>query len=137
MSAANKRVTRLEEKIQKHYNFIKRISEVELQQCERRLEAERNDLASTLRRRELTSMLKKIFDERNFDARMMEGYVSYEIARDFIDGRQAACRQLVLVAVDLIKCELPSFWIEAAASEESWSKTFGCEERFRIPAHDC
>uniref|UniRef100_A0AC34GN73 Uncharacterized protein n=1 Tax=Panagrolaimus sp. ES5 TaxID=591445 RepID=A0AC34GN73_9BILA len=89
--------------------------------------------------RDLVKTLEKSLGEEYVEEKIqIQGYVSYEIARDFIDGNNPEDREAFIGALKTSRPKHEEFWEEVSKSEESWNEYFGInpEEKMRIPAQN-
>uniref|UniRef100_A0A914QY52 Uncharacterized protein n=1 Tax=Panagrolaimus davidi TaxID=227884 RepID=A0A914QY52_9BILA len=92
-------------------------------------------LRTTEHQHKLHKALKKAFGETLIQHKNLQGYVSFEIARDYIDGRDPNSRLLFQTAIKDVESSNSTFWEEVTANEAAWNRTFMVDKEFRVPAH--
>uniref|UniRef100_A0A914PML9 JmjC domain-containing protein n=1 Tax=Panagrolaimus davidi TaxID=227884 RepID=A0A914PML9_9BILA len=96
------------------------------------------ELEQLERQLQLSSGLEKAFGGEYIHRKILQGYISCEIARDYIDGRHSEHRLLFVRALADAGCKDVSYWKNFLSTEAQWNEMFGIDvsEDFRIPAHD-
>uniref|UniRef100_A0A914Q678 JmjC domain-containing protein n=1 Tax=Panagrolaimus davidi TaxID=227884 RepID=A0A914Q678_9BILA len=123
-----------EKHLQNHNLQVKILSEEKYINYQVKLETANKMLSQFVRRRDLEDCVRNALTTAKvlFD----EGYVSYEVVRDFLDGRRSAHRDIIIKGMRRINKRDVDFWKTVVSSEEKWNEYFGVDERFRIPARE-
>lgn len=121
--------------LQDHYNGIVVLSSSDYAKKQTTLAKHNTILRATEYQHKLHKALKKAFGETLIQHKTLQGYVSFEIARDYIDGRDPNSRQLFQTAIKDVESSNSTFWEEVTANEAAWNRTFMVDKEFRIPAH--
>uniref|UniRef100_A0A914Y131 JmjC domain-containing protein n=1 Tax=Panagrolaimus superbus TaxID=310955 RepID=A0A914Y131_9BILA len=121
--------------LQDHYDGIVSLSSAEYVNLQTKLADQNTILHQIESQHKLHNALKLVFGKQLILHKNLQGYVSYEIARDYIDGRGPNSRLLFKTAIQKVDPTSTVFWNEVTANEASWNRTFLVDKNFRIPAH--
>uniref|UniRef100_A0AC34G322 JmjC domain-containing protein n=1 Tax=Panagrolaimus sp. ES5 TaxID=591445 RepID=A0AC34G322_9BILA len=124
-----------------HSNRIKKLSpngyKIYRNKLEEKINLHGTKIEQLERQQDLLKGLEKSFGVEYVKKKDLQGYVTYEIARDYINGQKSDDRILFVKALELANCKHFVFWEEALSTKEKWNETFGIVEKegYRIPAH--
>lgn len=126
---------KIDQILQDHYDGIVILSSSDYTKFQTTLAKHNTILRAAEHQHKLHRALKLAFGERLIQHKNLQGYVSFEIARDYIDGRDPDSRLLFKTAIEQVDSSNSAFWADVTANEDAWNRTFMVDKDFRIPAH--
>lgn len=122
--------------LEDHNMNLQKLSSNQYSVFKQKLAAVRQSLNQILRQRDLRNGLMVIFKKDLMKRRELQGYINFEIARDYINGQDSTARELFKTAVSMLSPTDPDFWDQVTASNEAWNECFGVDPDFRVPAQE-
>uniref|UniRef100_A0A914QZZ8 JmjC domain-containing protein n=1 Tax=Panagrolaimus davidi TaxID=227884 RepID=A0A914QZZ8_9BILA len=124
------------EALAEHNNTLRTLSPTDYDDFQQKLIDVRQQINQLLRQRELRNALTIIFKNQLMERRELQGYIHFEIARDYINGQNSTSREMFKTAVGMVKPNDPDFWDNVTASEADWNDCFGVDDDYRVPARE-
>uniref|UniRef100_A0AC35EST6 JmjC domain-containing protein n=1 Tax=Panagrolaimus sp. PS1159 TaxID=55785 RepID=A0AC35EST6_9BILA len=115
---------------------LRTLSSTEYDNFQQQLIDVREQINQLLRQRQLRNALTVIFRNQLMERRELQGYVHFEIARDYINGKNSTSREMFQTAVKMVDKNNPDFWATVTASEAAWNECFGVDNDYRVPAQE-